>query len=185
MSFPCPDTRFALVLATALLASACSREADTPLDRPLALSTVAMPTIEPGPGGQVGDKQAPQNPFADDPQAIVAGETLYNSFGCVGCHAGGGGGMGPPLIDDQWIYGSSPAQIRATILEGRPGGMPSFNGMLANEDVWRLVSYVRALARLEGEVPTTEAPLQTLASENLENAPPELREYYQRTLGGN
>jgi cytochrome c oxidase cbb3-type subunit 3 len=38
----------------------------------------------------------------------------------------GGGGMGPPLMDNEWIYGSSPENIVATIVEGRPNGMPSF-----------------------------------------------------------
>lgn len=183
MSLRCPEPVAGLALAGLLLLAACQREPETVASGPPAGGNVAMPTIEPGPAGKLGDVQPPKNPFAGDARAIAAGEKIYNSFGCVGCHAGGGGGMGPALIDDQWIYGSSPAQIRATILEGRPGGMPSFNGMLPDEDVWRLVTYVRALAGLEGEAPKAAAPLQTLASENLENAPQDLRDYYRQALG--
>jgi len=56
--------------------------------------------------------------------------------------------MGPPLMDDKWIYGSAPANIFATIVEGRPNGMPAFGGKLANDQVWRLVAYVRSLSGL-------------------------------------
>src|ERR1044071_3848683 len=41
--------------------------------------------------------------------AIAEGKRLYTQLNCVGCHANGGGGMGPPLMDDKWIYGSAPA----------------------------------------------------------------------------
>jgi cytochrome c oxidase cbb3-type subunit 3 len=54
--------------------------------------------------------------------------------------------MGPPLMDDVWIYGSDPAQIFATIVQGRPHGMPSFRGKLTNAQVWELVAYVRSMS---------------------------------------
>jgi cytochrome c oxidase cbb3-type subunit 3 len=56
--------------------------------------------------------------------------------------------MGPPLMDDQWIYGSEPAQIFATIVEGRPNGMPAFAGKIPEKEVWELVAYVRSLSGL-------------------------------------
>ena len=58
------------------------------------------------------------------------GKRLFSWYNCIGCHANGGGGMGPPLMDDEWIYGSEPANIFATIVEGRPNGMPSFGGSI-------------------------------------------------------
>ena len=42
------------------------------------------------------------------------GQLLFEQMNCSGCHANGGGGMGPPLMDDEWIYGSQPNQIFAT-----------------------------------------------------------------------
>src|SRR6185503_18828996 len=65
-----------------------------------------------------------------------------------GCHAHGGGAMGPPLMDDKWIYGSQPEQVFSTIVEGRPNGMPSFGGKIAQHQVWQLAAYVRSLSGL-------------------------------------
>jgi cytochrome c oxidase cbb3-type subunit 3 len=54
--------------------------------------------------------------------------------------------MGPPLMDDKWIYGSSSQNIYSTIVEGRPNGMPSFNGKIENDQLWQLAAYVRSLS---------------------------------------
>jgi cytochrome c oxidase cbb3-type subunit 3 len=56
--------------------------------------------------------------------------------------------MGPALMDDEWIYGSNPEQVFATIAEGRPNGMPSFKYRLSNQQIWQLVAYVRSLSSL-------------------------------------
>ena len=34
---------------------------------------------------------------------VSEGKRLYDGFNCTGCHAYGGGDIGPPLMDDQWI----------------------------------------------------------------------------------
>jgi len=121
------------------------------------------------------------NPYAGDVTAIAEGQKLFSRFGCAGCHAGGGGGMGPPLIDKTWIYGSDASNIFATIVEGRPNGMPSFAGKVSSQQVWQLVSFVRAIGGLEGKAPTdTDAnTLQESASANLESAPASLQDYYK------
>jgi len=54
--------------------------------------------------------------------------------------------MGPPLMDQDWIYGSAPANIVATILEGRPNGMPSFRGKIPDNQVWEIAAYVRSMS---------------------------------------
>ena len=38
----------------------------------------------------------------------LQGKRLFSWYNCIGCHANGGGGIGPPLMDDEWIYGSRP-----------------------------------------------------------------------------
>ena len=76
------------------------------------------------------------------------GQRLFGWYNCAGCHANGGGGMGPPLMDDEWIYGSSPENIYTTIVQGRPNGMPSFAGKIPTPQVWMLVAYVRSLSAL-------------------------------------
>ena len=58
-------------------------------------------------------------------------------------------------MDDRWIYGSRPENIFATILEGRPNGMPSFRGRIPDFQVWQIVAYVRSMS---GLVPMDAAP---------------------------
>src|SRR5436305_12067428 len=77
--------------------------------------------------------------FEDNAYAVGEGKRLYNAYNCVGCHAQGGGAIGPPLMDSEWIYGSRPDQIYSTIVQGRPNGMPSFSGKLPDYQVWELV----------------------------------------------
>ena len=77
---------------------------------------------------------------------IAQGQRLYAWMNCVGCHAHGGGGMGPPLMDSDWRYGGSMAEIVDTIEEGRPNGMPSFKGKVTQQQMWQLAAYVRALS---------------------------------------
>jgi len=92
------------------------------------------------------------NPYAEEPGARADGRQLYLAFNCAGCHGGaGGGGIGPPLADAQWIYGGSDANIYATIVQGRPNGMPAFGGALSGEAVWKLAAYVKSLGHGTGE----------------------------------
>ncbi len=88
------------------------------------------------------------NNYGENAYAITQGQQLFHQYNCSGCHANGGGGMGPPLMDDQWIYGSRPEQIFATIVEGRPNGMPSWRNRIPDYEVWRIVAYVRSLSGL-------------------------------------
>ena len=90
-------------------------------------------------------------PYDEDSWSIYAGERLYAWLNCAGCHANGGGAIGPPFIDDEWIYGSEPVNIFATIWEGRPNGMPGYGGRITQAEAWDVVAYVRALGRLTRE----------------------------------
>lgn len=56
--------------------------------------------------------------------------------------------MGPPLMDDKWIYGSEPEQIFETIVQGRPNGMPAFGNKVVSDQVWQIVAYVRSMSGL-------------------------------------
>ena len=81
--------------------------------------------LEPGP--PVQRPAGPPNPFEGNDRAESEGQRLFNWYNCGGCHGpNGGGGMGPNLRDDQWIYGSKPIDIYRVIAEGRPEGMPTF-----------------------------------------------------------
>jgi cytochrome c oxidase cbb3-type subunit 3 len=107
--------------------------------------------------------QLPQvaNPFEGNPQAIAQGRQLFTVMHCIECHAsGGGGGMGPPLSDKDWIYGGEPGNIYLSIVQGRPNGMPSFAQALPPDAIWKLVSYVRTLSQTRAE-PAAATPKQT------------------------
>jgi cytochrome c oxidase cbb3-type subunit 3 len=71
-------------------------------------------------------------------------------------------------MDDKWIYGSHPAAIFASIVEGRPNGMPSWRDKIPDAHVWQLVAYVQSMS---GQAPQTAMPgrsdhMQSTAPEN-------------------
>ncbi len=96
------------------------------------------------------------NPYDGSAFAISEGQRLFNSYNCSGCHANGGGGIGPPLIKQEWIYGVEPANLFDTIVKGRPNGMPAWGGRIPEYQVWQLVVYVRSLNNLEPKSATPE-----------------------------
>jgi cytochrome c oxidase cbb3-type subunit 3 len=130
----------------------------------------AMPELQPGqPGRGMRSLEAKGGYNDKNAYEVAQGKLLFRWFNCVGCHAQGGGAMGPALMDDKWIYGSEPMAIFTTIVEGRPNGMPSFRGRIPEEQVWQLVAYVRSMS---GLVSTDAAPNR---SDGLAGAPPESR----------
>jgi cytochrome c oxidase cbb3-type subunit 3 len=131
-----------------VLLGACKREERQTQGKPFATSVPAG--AQPGvlvAGGQVVSPAEPkQVAYEHNAGALAEGQRLYSWMNCVGCHAHGGGGMGPALMDDEWRYGGRIDQIAATIVEGRPNGMPSFKGKLTDDQVWKLAAYVRSLS---------------------------------------
>lgn len=121
--------------------------------------------VELQPGSRLFDAPI-KNSYEENAYAMNEGKVLYNAFNCVGCHAHGGGGMGPALMDEKWRYGSEPAQIFATIMEGRPNGMPSFRGKLPDNQAWQIAAYVRSLS---GLVPKDAA---TSRDDHMKTSPP-------------
>jgi cytochrome c oxidase cbb3-type subunit 3 len=92
-------------------------------------------------------RSSPINRAESAPSRADEGAELYRLFHCDGCHgAGGGGGSGPPLIDDRWRYGGEVGQIHASIVEGRPNGMPAFGALIPDRQAWRIAAHVRALS---------------------------------------
>jgi cytochrome c oxidase cbb3-type subunit III len=98
------------------------------------------------------------NPYADDGRAMAEGTRLYQWFNCGGCHFEGGGGIGPPLMDDDWIYGARPAQIFDSIARGRPNGMPAYGDKLTVEQMWHITLYVASLSETAGDRRRADAP---------------------------
>lgn len=143
----CLRRRAAPALACLVLLAGCAREERAFRDGP-PLSRFSGPAqIELVPG--TPRRRPPMaNPFEGNAHALAEGRRLYGWFNCSGCHFNGGGGIGPPLMDDQWIYGSEPLQVFSSIVEGRPNGMPAFGERLNDRQVWQIVAFVRSLGQL-------------------------------------
>ncbi len=85
------------------------------------------------------------NPYTGDEEKIAEGRKLYLKWNCYGCHGTmGGGGMGAPLLDEQWLYGGDDASVLESIKEGTPGGMPSLKDRLTEDEIWKIIAYVRS-----------------------------------------
>ena len=84
--------------------------------------------------------------FEGNKSAIAAGKELFNQMNCTGCHFNGGGGMGPALMSGHWRYGGRIDQIYASIAQGRPNGMPSWQDSLVPTMMWDLAAYVKSLS---------------------------------------
>ena len=156
--------RAAPLLPLALLAG-CDRETRESRGQPL-----------PETGPQVGRTVMMNGvavPTGRDPRAqgyegnayhIAQGYRNFVWMNCNGCHANGGGGMGPPLMDGEWRYGGTIEQIAATIVQGRPNGMPSFRGRITEQQLWQLAAFVRSLSaqpRQDALPGRTDAPRST------------------------
>jgi len=137
-----------IIGAAALALAACDREERHSRAKPLGETVPAgesPDTIFPG-NSSPPPLDARAKLYDNNAPAIAQGQFLYTKMNCVGCHFHGGGGMGPPLMDDEWRYGGRIDQIAASIAEGRPNGMPSWRGKLTDDQIWKLAAYVRSLS---------------------------------------
>ncbi len=163
-----PVAALHVVIATMLCAgvAGCKREVRQYREVPPTVTTNSLSQSDLRPGG--GSPAPPvHTPYENSAVAVSEGKRLFSAYNCVGCHAHGGGGMGPALRDDQWVYGAEADQIFHTIVEGRPNGMPSFRGRIPDYQVWQLAAYVRSLG---GLVPKDVAPGR---DDHMSGAPPE------------
>ncbi|HEV7913696.1 MAG TPA: cytochrome c [Albitalea sp.] len=185
--------RAALLLLCLLAVAGCEREQrrfDTPPSAASAAGPSQRSALRAGPSAsaasavEVAAASAPasaavartafvvpasKNPHEDNAYAVAQGKRFYRWYNCAGCHANGGGGMGPALMDERWLYGHEPEQIAASILQGRPNGMPSFAGRIPEDQVWQITAYIRSMS---GQLRTDVAPSR---SDSLSAGPPEAR----------
>src|SRR5919107_4008508 len=127
-------------LAMVMAICGCDREERQSRGKPLAETIPASASIASRP------LDARAAAYERNASAIAQGQQLYAWMNCVGCHSHGGGGMGPALMDDTWLYGGRIDQIAASIMEGRPRGMPAWQGKLTEQQMWQLAAYVRSLS---------------------------------------
>ena len=126
MSFVCANVATCVVVATLLLGG-CERE-----QRDFHSAS---------PGNPPGDR------YQHDAYDVAQGKRLFNWMNCSGCHSHGGGGMGPALMDDRWIYGGKIQQIYRSIHDGRRNGMPAWKNRMNDQEIWQVAAYVRSMGR--------------------------------------
>ena len=131
----------------------CKREERVFRVQPPAANTSDLVAVTSFHVGATSQPAVVANEYEENAYAVSEGKRMFTAMNCNGCHFNGGGGIGPALMDDRWIYGSEPDQIFATIVQGRPNGMPSFRGKLPDYQVWQIAAYVRSLGGLTGTQP--------------------------------
>lgn len=110
----------------------------------------------------------------EDPELVdyanAGGEAIFRTF-CAQCHGAGAAGVQasgyPNLLDDDWLWGGSIAEIHQTITHGirweedpdtRFSEMPAFgDDYLSDEEIQQVANYVRSLSGLEADAGLAEA----------------------------
>ena len=96
--------------------------------------------------------RSPAAAYAEDSAALKRGRGIFLGM-CAGyCHSVRGGGAGdvPDLLDCDWRHGGRDQEIFASIYTGVPGTrMIGYGGKLEDEDLWKVVAYLRAASRCE------------------------------------
>jgi cytochrome c oxidase cbb3-type subunit 3 len=135
------------VILVAMAVAGCRREQRRFREMPPSATPGSEVQVS---GGFVPGPPMPEvttvTPYLHNAYAVSEGKSLYLQMNCVGCHFHGGGGIGPPLMDDRWIYGAQPENIYQSIEEGRPNGMPAWGGRLSNDQIWKLTAYVLSMS---------------------------------------
>jgi cytochrome c oxidase subunit 2 len=105
---------------------------------------------------------AGETPGSGNLPVAAAGEALFRAQGCGTCHRPDGSGQGPPLagvfgktvaldtggtvVADETYLRESIMNPTAKVVAGYKPLMPTYQGLLSEEDVMRLVAYVKTLA---------------------------------------
>jgi cytochrome c oxidase cbb3-type subunit 3 len=132
-------------IAAALFLAACSPASNNTNTPDKTASADTQPAKAPDPK-HAGPFDPRVVPYLNSQQVVLDGMGLFKSHNCSGCHSNGGGGMAPALMDTKWIYGSRLEDIHDTIVQGRPNGMPSWNGKIPDADIWKISAYVRSMS---------------------------------------
>jgi mono/diheme cytochrome c family protein len=94
------------------------------------------------------------NPLPNTPEVVNAGQDVFKQR-CVGCHGSSGRGDGPAATG----LPSRPANLR--LLDGKlegliamriargGNGMPAWEGVLKDEEIWQLTRYIKHISSEE------------------------------------
>jgi mono/diheme cytochrome c family protein len=96
-----------------------------------------------------------QNPIPDTADEVRAGQAAFGSY-CIACHGLDGQGTGVPFaqamsppvpkLTATEVQAYSDGQLKWIIENGlSPSGMPAARGILNDEEMWRIVRFIRHL----------------------------------------
>lgn len=141
-----PKAAVTLLAAAALLGAACRARPPGNFERSLAAQVKRRVTV----GGR-GDA----NPIAASPEEIERGRRTFAGF-CMVCHGLDGqntgvpfaGAMSPPVpaLASPEVQAYSDGQLHWIVQNGLfPSGMPASRDLLSDEEIWRIVLWLRHL----------------------------------------
>jgi mxaJ protein len=110
---------------------------------PAAPAQDAAPVPDAAPAGT---GSTTKNPYTGNAEMAAEGRALYFKIGCQGCHGGaGGGGMATSVIDESWKFGGTD-EILYKLIKGQipEQTMPTVYSKLSDEEVWKLLAFIRA-----------------------------------------
>lgn len=88
----------------------------------------------------------PVEEIASDPAVRKMGMRMFanNCAQCHGADAKGSYGF-PNLADDDWIFGGSPADIKASIVQGRQAAMPAWGSVIGEQGITDVTAYLLSI----------------------------------------
>jgi mono/diheme cytochrome c family protein len=155
-----------LVGASSVLAQQ-QNEQEKPKDAAPAAAEPAKPAAPAAEStkSSAGEKK---NPVAATPEGLASSKKMFG-YDCAMCHGATGDGKGDlvesmKLTMKDWrtpatLSGMTDAQIYDMIVKGK-GQMTGEGDRLPPNDVWKMVNYVRSLAKKGGASASAEAPKQ-------------------------
>jgi cytochrome c oxidase cbb3-type subunit 3 len=102
-------------------------------------------------------RRATSNPLTGNADAIRNGQGLFRAR-CANCHGMDATGVRGPDLTALWASGRSDEGLFQTIRSGIPGTeMPAVNARTTDDDVWRILAYIRTLNVTPLAAPTGDA----------------------------
>ena len=142
--------RAGISLALALLVTAGGAFADkpvfvhpfdgAPIQVPLKEGETETPALE-------QFKETGVNAYRGQAEALADGQRLYEQW-CQVCHAANASGnMGPSLVGDKHVYSQTATDVGmfAIVYAGASGAMQGFAGRISQDDMLKIIAYVRSL----------------------------------------
>ncbi|MEO0605821.1 MAG: c-type cytochrome, partial [Myxococcota bacterium] len=99
-----------------------------------------------------------------DAESLAAGKEVFETT-CASCHNSDmSGGIGPSLVDAEWVHGAAPEQVQATITNGVIAkGMPAWGPVIGPEKVAQVAAYIVDTFEKTGLTPVAAAAAEEAA----------------------